>query len=265
MKKIVVIGGGNMGFTYAEGIFNAKIAEIEIIEKHAPRVEEIKGMGKMAVTDSYETIKTADIVFLAVKPQIAPEVFEEIKDLIDQDQLFVSVMAGMKIETIQKGLGVGKVIRCMPNLPASIQLGATTYTSSAEVNEEEKELTAKILASTGIAFGVPTEDAIDSTTGISGSGSAYIFYFMNAMVKAGEELGFSSKEAKSLVAQTFKGAVKLYEDNDVDLEEWMSRVASKGGTTRAALDSFESNRIDPLIQEGVKACVDRAKELGALN
>lgn len=265
LKKIVVIGGGNMGFTYAEGIFNAQIAEIDIIERHQPRVEELKAMNKMAVTDSYEIIKTADIVFLAVKPQIAPAVFNEIKNLVNQDQLFISVMAGMKIKTIQNGLGVSKVIRCMPNLPASIQLGATTYTASKEVNDQEKELTEQILASTGIAFDVPTEEAIDHTTGISGSGSAYIFYFMNAMVKAGEELGFSPAESKSLVAQTFKGAVQLYEDNEVGLEEWMNRVASKGGTTRAALDSFDSNKIDALIKEGVNACVSRAKELGAQN
>ena len=168
-----------MGFTYAEGIFNAQIADIEIIEKYEPRVQELKAMNKMAVTDSYENIKKADIVFLAVKPQIAPTVFSEIKAFVNQDQLFVSVMAGMKIKTIQKGLGVSKVIRCMPNLPASIQLGATTYTASQEVNDQEKALTEKILASTGIAFAVPTEDAIDHTTGISGSGSAYIFYFMN--------------------------------------------------------------------------------------
>ena len=263
MKKIVVIGGGNMGLTYAEGIFNAKIAEIEILEKYESRIEEIKAMDKMAVTDNYEVIKSADIVFLAVKPQIAPDVFEEIKTLVNNEQLFVSVMAGMKINTIQKGLGIDKVIRCMPNLPTAIQLGTTTYTCSPEVNEQEKELTGQILASTGIAFEVPTEDAIDSTTGISGSGTAYIFYFMNAMAKAGESLGFSPEEAKALVAQTFKGAVKLYEDNDTGLLEWMNRVASKGGTTRAALDNFDSNNVDELIQEGVQACVNRAKELGA--
>lgn len=263
MQNIVVIGGGNMGFTYAEGIYNAKIANIQILQRAGARFEEIKAMNKMAVTDNYEVIKSADIVFLAVKPQIAPDVFKEIKELVNNDQLFVSVMAGMKISTIQQGIGIDKVIRCMPNLPAAIQLGATTYTCSKEVNEQEKELTGKILASTGIAFEVPTEDAIDNTTGISGSGTAYIFYFMNAMVKAGETLGFNPQEAKSLVAQTFKGAVKLYEDNDLGLVDWMNRVASKGGTTRAALDNFDSNNVDELIQEGVKACVNRAKELGA--
>lgn len=252
-----------MGFTYAEGIFNAKIANIEILEKFEPRIEEIKAMNKMAVTSSYEVIKTADIVFLAIKPQVCANVFEEIKAYVNTDQLFVSVMAGVKIEAIQKGLGITKVIRCMPNLPASVQLGATTYVCAKAVNNQEKELTDQILAATGVAFEVISEDAIDNTTGISGSGTAYVFYFMNAMAKAGEALGFTEKETKLLVAQTFKGAVKLYEDNDTDLVEWMNRVASKGGTTREALNSFDENKIDTSIQKGIEACINRAKELGA--
>ena len=262
MKKIVIIGGGNMGFTYAKGIFNASIGEIEILEKSENRIKEIKAMNKMAVTNDYEVLKSADVIFLAVKPQVAPVVFEEIKGLVNNQQLFVSVMAGMKMQSIQQGLAVDKVIRCMPNLPAAIQLGATTFTCSQGVDHEEKELISKILASTGIAFEVPSEEAIDNTTGISGSGPAYIFYFMNAMEKAGKALGFSPEESKSLVVQTFKGAVQLYEDNDLDLVEWMNRVASKGGTTRAALDNFDANNLDKLIQEGVQACVNRAKELG---
>lgn len=261
MKKIVVIGGGNMGYTYAEGIYNAKIADIEILQRPGARYEEIKAMNKVAVTDNDEVIKSADIVFLAIKPQIAPSVFEKIKQYVNSKQLFVSVMAGMKIETIQKGLNVEKVIRCMPNLPASIQLGATTYTCSKEVNDIEKQLTAQVLGATGIAFEVDTEEAIDHTTGISGSGTAYIFYFMNAMVKAAEALEFTPQQAKSLVMQTFKGAVKLYENHDTPLDEWMNRVASKGGTTRAALDSFENNKVEKLIQEGIEACIKRANEL----
>ncbi|MDB4297572.1 pyrroline-5-carboxylate reductase [Flavobacteriaceae bacterium] len=263
MNKIVVIGGGNMGFTYAEGIFNSKVANIEIVEKYEPRIQEIKAMNKMDVTDSYETLKTADIIFLAVKPQIAPEVFQEIKSIVTKDQLFVSVMAGMTIETIQQGLGIDKVVRCMPNLPASIQLGMTTYVASASVAQDRKELVGKILASTGKAFEVATEDMIDNTTGISGSGSAYIFYFMNAMAEAAADFGFSPEEAKTLTAQTFEGAVELYKQNDISLTEWMNRVASKGGTTRAALNNFDSNNVHNLIKEGTVACVDRAKELGA--
>ena len=262
MKNIVVIGGGNMGFTYAEGIYNAKIANIEIVEKYEERAEQINAMGKMKASIGYASIAKADIIFLAVKPQIAPEVFEEIKGLVNPNQLFVSVMAGMKIETIQKGLNVPKVIRCMPNLPASIQLGMTTYVPSPTVTEAELKITHEILAATGKAFLVKEEEAIDFTTGISGSGSAYVFYFMNAMVQAAEKLGFSKEESKILVSQTFEGAVALYQQNDISLEEWMSRVTSKGGTTFEALKSFDNDDVNKHIQNGVKACVNRAVELG---
>lgn len=261
MKKIVVIGGGNMGFTYAEGIYNAKIASIEIIEKSPERIAQIQAMQKMKVTDRYEILQEADIIFLAVKPQVAPEVFEEIKPIVKNHQLFVSVMAGMTIESIQKGLNISKVVRCMPNLPASIQLGMTTYVGN-NVSKEELDLVGTILAATGKAFEVPNEDMIDFTTGISGSGPAYVFYFMNALQKSAQKLGFNENEAKTLVSQTVKGAVELYTQNDIDLTEWMDRVASKGGTTRAALDNFDNNLLDQKIQEGVDACVHRAFELG---
>lgn len=261
MKKIVVIGGGNMGFTYAEGIYNAKIADIQILHKTEARIVEINNMNKMKATNSQDILVDADIIFLAVKPQIAPSVFTEIKSLVNKNQLFVSVMAGMTIETIQKGLQIDKVVRCMPNLPASIQLGMTTYVTSDNVTKGEASLVGDILKSTGKAFEVESEDMIDNTTGISGSGTAYIFYYMNAMAEAAEDMGFSPEEAKTLVSQTFEGAIELYKRNDISLVEWMNKVASKGGTTRAALNNFDSNNVHNYIKKATVACVDRAKEL----
>jgi len=261
MKKIVVIGGGNMGFTYAEGIYNAKIADIQILHKTEARIVEINNMNKMKATNSYDVLVNADIIFLAVKPQIAPSVFTEIKSLVNKNQLFVSVMAGMTIETIQKGLQIDKVVRCMPNLPASIQLGMTTYVTSNNVTKGEASLVGDILKSTGKAFEVESEDMIDNTTGISGSGTAYIFYYMNAMAEAAENMGFNPEEAKTLVSQTFEGAIELYKRNDISLVEWMNKVASKGGTTRAALNNLDSNNVHNYIKEATVACVDRAKEL----
>lgn len=250
-----------MGITYAEGIYNANIADIQIVEKTQEKVDEINALGKMKATVSQEPIANADIIFLAIKPQIAPIIYNNIKDIVTKNQVIVSVMAGVLIETIQQGIGVDKVIRCMPNLPASIQLGMTTYVGSKEVDKETLDFVGSILQATGKAFEVKNEDMIDNTTGISGSGSAYIFYFMNAMADAAENMGFDPKEAKTLVSQTFEGAVELYKRNDISLEEWMNRVASKGGTTREALNSFDKNNVHEHIKEGVTACVNRAKEL----
>lgn len=264
MKNITVIGGGNMGFTYAESIYNSDLqASIQVLEKSPERIQEINALNTIPALDDFSVLKDADVIFLAVKPQIAPLVFEDIKHLLNKNQLVVSIMAGTTIETIQKGLGLDKVVRAMPNLPAQVKLGMTTYVGSVEVSSEELELVGVILSTTGEAVLVETEDAIDKSTGISGSGPGFVFYMMDAMVNAAEELGFTPEQSKTLVAQTFGGAVKLYEENDISLTEWMGRVSSKGGTTIAGLDYLANANVGPEIQNCVKTCVARAFELGA--
>lgn len=263
MKNITVIGGGNMGFTYAESIYNSNLeSRIQVLEKSQEKIQEINNLNTITAGDDFSILKDADVIFLAVKPQIAPSVFEDIKHLLNKNQLVVSIMAGTTIETIQKGLGLDKVVRAMPNLPAQVQLGMTTYVGSQEVSEEELNLVAQILGSTGEAVLVETEDDIDKSTGISGSGPGFVFYMMDAMVKASEKLGFTAEQSKTLVAQTFGGAVKLYEENDISLTEWMDRVSSKGGTTIAGLNYMEEAKVGEGIQKCVETCVARAFELG---
>ena len=263
MKKITVIGGGNMGFTYAESIYNSQLeASIQVLEKSQDRIEEINALNTISAGDDYGVLKEADVIFLAVKPQIAPAVFDGIKHLLNKDQLVVSIMAGTTIKTIQQGLGLNKVVRAMPNLPAQVKLGMTTYVGSKNVAQEELDLVAAILATTGEAVLVPTEDAIDKSTGVSGSGPGFVFYMMNAMVTAAEGLGFTADQSKTLVSQTFGGAVKLYEENYISLTEWMNRVSSKGGTTIAGLDHLAEANVGLEIQKCVETAVARAFELG---
>lgn len=263
MKKIAVIGGGNMGFTYAESIYNSSLeATIEVLEKSEERIQEINNLNTISAGDDFSVLKDSDVIFLAVKPQIAPLVFEEVKHLLNSDQLVVSIMAGTTIETIQNGLGLDKVVRAMPNLPAQVKLGMTTYVGSVQVSTEELSLVADILKTTGEAVFVKTEDDIDKSTGVSGSGPGFVFYMMNAMVNAAEELGFTPEQSKTLVSQTFGGAVKLYEDNDISLTEWMDRVSSKGGTTIAGLNHLADSNVGPEIQNCVQTAVARAFELG---
>lgn len=263
MKKITVIGGGNMGFTYAESIYNSNLdAQIHVLEKSIERIQEIAELKTISIGSDFSVLKDADVIFLAVKPQIAPVVFEEIKQFLNKDQLVVSIMAGTTIETIQKGLGLEKVVRAMPNLPAQVKLGMTTYVGSEKVLEDELEFVALILGTTGEVVLVNTEDDIDKSTGVSGSGPGFVFYMMNAMVKAAEDLGFSPEQSKTLVSQTFGGAVKLYQDNDVSLTEWMDRVSSKGGTTIAGLNHLAETNVGPEIKKCVEVAVARAFELG---
>ncbi len=265
--NILVIGGGNMGYTYAWSMQNANAIDrshISILETYPPKIDELRKDGLFEIYDSpLDCVKGSKIILLAVKPQHSKDLFRFIKQYLHQNQLVISIMAGVKISTIQQSLGIKKVVRAMPNLPAQVGKGMTSFCCTREINSKDKKLVKKILNSTGISIEVGSEDAIDATTGISGSGPAYVFYFMQSMMQAAEKLGFSTEESKLLVSQTFDGAIQLYKQKDLSTAEWINRVASKGGTTRAALDSFKKNNLGEKIIAGALAAYDRAAELGS--
>lgn len=261
-----MIGAGNMGATYAEGMAKSKLLngrKLQLYDKSTSKLEEAKEKGIFDVfTKLEDCLPKADIVFLAVKPYHKIELFNEMRPMINDGQMFVSLMAGVKLETIIEGLGIGKVVRTMPNLPAQIGLGMTSYTASKEVSRLELLVVRNFLDMTGQSIHVESEKFIDASTGISGSGPAYVFYFMNAMLEAAKKMGFSNYDSRILVSHTFQGAVQLFNESDITAETWMNRVASKGGTTRAALDSMEENNVKELIENAAYAAFDRAVELG---
>jgi pyrroline-5-carboxylate reductase len=264
--KILVIGGGNMGFTYAEAISNSQYVnqkKVMICDTFPEKVAELKTFPNFDVYDKVENcISKADVVFLAVKPNNAAEVFEKIKPLVNNEQLFVSLMAGVTIETITAGLNTLKVVRTMPNLPAKVGKGVTAYIASDAVSRLELLMIRNLLDTTGESIKVANENLINASTGISGSGPAYVFYFMQSMLEAAQQMGFSERDAKVLVNGTFSGAIELFNQGDASLLTWMDRVASKGGTTRAALDSMDANQVNDKIKEAAFAAFNRAVELG---
>ena len=262
--KIAVIGGGNMGLTYAESIYNNfNDTNISIVEKDAKKIEQLKKETHFNIfSNASECLKNAEIILLAVKPQFVATVFEEIKSLVNPKQIILSIMAGVTIATIHKGLNTPKIVRAMPNLPSQVGHGVTGFIASAEVTKEETEQIQAILKATGAAVKVANEEAIDAITALSGSGPAYVFYFMNAMMEKAKTLGFSETEAKDIVLNTFMGTAQLFESDNTSAKTWIERVTSKGGTTHAALTSFRENNIDLNIQKGVQAAFNRAKELG---
>ncbi len=264
--KILIIGGGNMGLTYAQSFLRSHIASKEdmmILEKS---VEKATILAKKDIGTVYgepeQCIPKADLIIFAVKPQDTQSLFSGIKSHIHPQQVFLSIMAGVKIESMTTALGVRKIIRAMPNLPAQIGMGMTAYTSTDEVTRIELVMVQNLLNTTGKAIYVEKESAIDAATAISGSGPAYVFYFMDAMMKAAREMGFSESEAELLVSQTFRGAADLYRKSNFSCEEWISKVASRGGTTEAALKSFRSTSLYDDIIAGANAALDRAIELG---
>ena len=264
--KILVIGGGNMGMTYAQSFIRSQITnqqDMMILEKSPDKAAKLrlKDIGTV-YCDPKDCLNEADLIILAVKPQDISVLFESLRPHISDQQVFLSIMAGVKISTIQAGLSITKVIRAMPNLPAQIGMGMTTFTSAPEVTRIELVMAQNLLNTTGKTIYVNDEHAIDATTAISGSGPAYVFFFMQAMMEAAREMGFSASESELLVSQTFKGAVDLYNKSNLFCEEWISRVASKGGTTEAALRSFTKGTLHKDIISGAQAALARAKELG---
>jgi pyrroline-5-carboxylate reductase len=264
--RLLVIGAGNMGLTYSEGMAKSSLLNRHKLMIYDKSPELVVSLSKIDHFDVYDNIEEclpdADVVFLAVKPYHVDELFEEIKPLVNNDQIFVSIMAGVTIEKIQSGLGVTKVVRAMPNLPAQVGKGVTSYTEAKEVSRVELLMIRNLLDTTGESIRVENENYIDASTGISGSGPAYVFYFMQSMLEAALKMGFSKNDSKVLVSQTFEGAVELFNQSDLSPETWMERVASKGGTTRAALDSMEDNNVKELIKDAAYAAFDRAVELG---
>lgn len=264
--RVLVIGAGNMGLTYSHGMAKSSLLNrhnLMIFDKSPELITSISQIEYFDVYDDIEKcLPQADVIFLAVKPYHSEALFNEIKHLVNDDQIIVSIMAGVTIETIRKSLKIKKIVRAMPNLPAQVGKGVTSYTESEEVTRIELLMIRNLLDTTGESIRVENENYIDASTGISGSGPAYVFYFMQSMLEAALKMGFSKNDSKILVSQTFLGAVELFDQSDLSPESWMDRVASKGGTTRAALDSMEDNNVKELIKEAAYAAFDRAVELG---
>ncbi|MDO6517510.1 pyrroline-5-carboxylate reductase [Zobellia uliginosa] len=264
--KVLVIGAGNMGLTYAEGMSKSKLLKKKNIMVLDSSEEKLKELNEMAHFDAFkkleECVPQADIIFIAVKPYHANALFETIKPLVHSDQILISIMAGVTIDAIKTHTGLNKIVRAMPNLPAKVGKGLTSYTSSKEVSRIELLTVESLLDTTGKSIRVSDENFIDASTGISGSGPAYVFYFMQSMMEAALQMGFSKKVSSVLVSETFTGAVELFNQNNLSPNSWMDRVASKGGTTQAALDSMDDNNVSELIKEAAFAAFERAVELG---
>ncbi|UII25353.1 pyrroline-5-carboxylate reductase [Fulvivirga maritima] len=264
--KVLVIGAGNMGLAYAKALVKSELLSSDnlmISDTDKEKSKQLETISRFDVyTDLEECLPAADIIFIAVKPYHIDELFGDIKSKMTEDQLVISLMAGVTIQTIQEGLGISKVVRAMPNLPAQVGKGLTSFTASETVSRLELSTVENLLNTTGKSVRLDTENDIDASTGISGSGPAYVFYFMQSMMDAAKKMGFSDHDSKVLVSQTFEGAVELFNKSDLSPQSWMNRVASKGGTTRAALDSMDDNNVRQLIEDAAYAAFDRAVELG---
>ncbi|SOE23612.1 pyrroline-5-carboxylate reductase [Spirosomataceae bacterium TFI 002] len=264
--KLLVIGAGNMGMSYAEGIAKSDIAiekPILLLDADEAKITTFnKDENYKGYTVAKDVIGQADYILMAVKPQHFKALAADVHSLLKPSCTIISIMAGVTVETIANATKLGKVARAMPNLPAQIGLGMTTVNFTDAIDEPTKEIVKAILSSTGEVLEVAEQQDLDKSTGISGSGPAYIFYFIEALEKAAEGMGFNREDSRKLASQTFLGAIELYRQGDLTPEEWMNRVASKGGTTRAALNMLAAEDVSNKIIKGANAAYERAVELG---
>jgi pyrroline-5-carboxylate reductase len=267
--KIAFIGGGTMGTAMLSSLSGkgiAKAQDISVSEISEERCEFLKKeYGVRAVHDGPGTIKGADVIVFSVKPQYSAEPIAELKGKIEAGQLVLSIMAGITIKTLTEGLSHGSVVRVMPNTPAQIGEGMSVWTATQEVTTQQKEMVTTILRAIGREIFVDNEKYLDMVTAVSGSGPAYFFLFVEALIEAAESIGFSTNAAKTLVLQTMLGSGHLIEQSDKSPAELREMVTSKGGTTAAALGVFDSGELRELVKKAVKAAYDRAIELGGEN
>jgi len=263
-KQIVFIGGGNMatsliGGMLANSYLASNITACDIDEEKLAGLSRDFGINTTA--NSLKVVEYSDIVIIAVKPQVMQVVCEQMAPAnIKADCLFISIAAGIRETAINRWLGGERaVIRCMPNTPALVQLGATGLYANTQVSPEQKRAAQAILDAVGVTVWVEQESALDAVTAISGSGPAYFFYFIELLQQAGEDLGLTRETAQLLAKQTALGAASMAQNEDV--VQLRAQVTSKGGTTEQAILSFQANGFASLVDKATQAARDRSVEL----
>ena len=255
-----------MGQTYASSFVSSgfiKSEDIFVLTRNLSKITNTYSIPSAnfftEITDSFLSV---DIVIVAVKPQDFDNLAIQIQNYISENHLILSVMAGISIQNMAEKLHVKKIIRSMPNIPTQIGQGMTVFTASDEVDRKDLFIIQNLINTTGKSLFIENEEMINAATAISGSGPAYVYYFMNAMVDAAMQLGFSKSEAEFLVQQTFLGSTQLQNRSNLSNLEWIEKVSSKGGTTEAAIKLFNSRDLHAKINEGIQHADARAKELG---
>ena len=207
-------------------------------------------------------INDTEIIVLAIKPQILPDIMAELKGKFKATQVILSIIAGTGIQKLRKGLGHRRIVRSMPNTPAQIGEGITVWTTTPEVTKIQKGTARTILRVMGHEVEVDDEKYLDMATAVSGSGPAYVFYFIESMISAAQKLGFSEDTARTLVNQTVIGSVHLMQKSNKTPIEMRKAVTSPGGTTAAAIAQLEKEDFPGLLARAVMAAHNRAVQLG---
>ncbi len=263
--NILFIGGGNMaaaiiGGLVAKGWPSSALHAIDVLPEALTRLE--RQFGVRTSTDAAAAAPNADCIVLAVKPQQMREVAAALAPTL-KGQLVISIAAGIRSSDLARWLGpAAHIVRAMPNTPALVAAGISGLYATPGVSSAQREAAENILAAVGATFWVEHENALDAVTAVSGSGPAYVFYFIEALEQAARELGLPPEIARQSALATFVGAVKLAAAGEADPATLRARVTSKGGTTECAIRALDDAAVKEAFVRAVRAAADRAAEMG---
>lgn len=261
------IGAGNMARSMVGGLLAAGF-DAEAIRAADPLEENLAALEKLGLSqlssDNAGIAGSADVVVLAVKPQVMREVCLSLAPVMHDDMLVISIAAGVPAASLASWLGgPAHIVRCMPNTPALLGLGASALYAHADVPGPLQDRAQTVLEAVGVVRWVTDEDLLHAVTALSGSGPAYFFLFMEAMIAEARRMGLDAESARTLCAQTCIGAGRMLADSDADADELRRRVTSPGGTTERALASFEAAGLADAVGAAMRDCHTRSQELAA--
>lgn len=265
-ERFAFVGPGVMAEAMVNGLlFRAGVGPRSLTAA-GPRPERLEELathyGINTTTDSRAAVAEATVVVLSVKPQSLPAVLEKLHGGIPADALVLSIVAGARLASLAEKLGHQAVVRAMPNTPAQIGQGITVWTVTGAVTPAQRETAKQVLECLGKEIFAEDEDELDMATALSGTGPAYVFLFMEALVDAGVHLGFPRRIAEQLVVQTLKGSVAYYETSPTHLARMRNDVTSPAGTTAAALYYLEKAGFRPALSRAIWAAYERSVQLG---
>lgn len=257
--KLGVIGAGNMASAIISGTLKGLLtpAEIIISDKDETKLANFAACGITTTTDNATVASNSENILFAVKPQIAPLVFEDVKQSVSAETI-ISIMAGITTSTLEKNLGKHNFVRVMPNTPAMLGEGMSALAFKGDF--KNKEFLFNLFNSFGKTVELD-ESLFDAVTSVSGSGPAYVYMFIKSMIEGGIDGGLTAETSKTLTLQTIIGACKMVENSPKSIDELIDAVCSKGGTTIEAVNSFKNDDLNGIIRSGIAKCKRRSEEL----
>jgi pyrroline-5-carboxylate reductase len=265
--RVGIVGAGVMAEAMIAGLLADRAVSAQALVASHPRRERREALtaqhGITAVTRNRDALERAEIVVVAVKPQMLRRVMGELRGALDPDQVVLSIVAGATLQSLVNGLGHPAVVRAMPNTPAQIRRGITVWAASEACTARQRDLARSVLRALGDERQVAEEDFVAMATALSGTGPTYLFAVMEALIDAGVHLGFPRELAHDLVAATLRGSAEYAEHSSLHPAQLRNAVTSPGGTSAAAIYELEKGRIRTVLSDAVWAAYRRTLELGA--